>query len=60
MVIYNNDHLTATEVAYQTGYDKETVRRWCRGKKLPAVKWGQEWVIKASDLASFLDQRPKN
>ena len=42
--------LTCSQVAQQTGYDKETVRRWCRDGVLPAFKLGVEWLVNEKDL----------
>ena len=42
--------LTCSEIAKETGYDKETVRRWCREGILPAFKLGQEWLVREDDM----------
>ncbi len=42
--------LTCSQVAKRTGYDKETVRRWCRDGVLPAFKLGVEWLVNEKDL----------
>ena len=42
--------LTCSQVAGRTGYDKETVRRWCRDGVLPAFKVGVEWLVNEKDL----------
>ena len=42
--------LTCSQIAQRTGYDKETVRRWCRDGVLPAFKLGVEWLVNEKDL----------
>ncbi len=37
--------LTTTEFAQVTGMNKNTVARWCRDGKLPAVRTGGIWLI---------------
>lgn len=46
-------YLTVQEVADMIGVDGSQVRRYCIDGKLPAVKIGQQWMIKREDAKSF-------
>lgn len=49
-------YLTVAEAAVIIGVDDSQVRRYCIDGKLPAVKVGQQWLIKAGDARKF--ERP--
>ena len=54
--------LTVLEVAARLKLNPETVRRWIREGKLPAIKLGPTnagWRVRASDLDHWLASRPK-
>lgn len=46
-------YLTVTEAAEVIGVDGSQVRRYCIDRKLPAVKVGQQWLIKRRDAEAF-------
>ena len=48
-----NDKLTVLEAAKECGRSPETVRRWIREEKLPAIKLGLVWFIDREDLETF-------
>lgn len=47
------DYLTVSEAVRLIGVDPSQVRRYCIDGKLPAVKIGQQWMIRESDAESF-------
>lgn len=49
-------YLTISEAAAIIGVDGSQVRRYCIDEKLPAVKVGQQWMIKRKDAENF--ERP--
>lgn len=49
--------LTLDEVADQVGVHYQTVYRWVRSGRLPAVKIGSSYVVKRRDLDEFTDKR---
>ncbi len=46
--------LTVPEAARRTGRNPETIRRWIREGRLPAVKVGTQHVIAEADLAAAI------
>lgn len=47
--------LTADEVAHQLRLDAETVRRWAREGRIPAILLpGGQWRIRSTDLDRIL------
>lgn len=52
-----NRLLTIREVASYLQIDHNTVYRWCRESRLPAIKIGKEWRIEQRDLDAFLAAR---
>jgi MerR family transcriptional regulator, light-induced transcriptional regulator len=60
----SDDSLDLDEVAEEVGVHYQTVYRWVRAGKLPAVVVGGRYSVKRADLLSFLDakntpKRPK-
>jgi excisionase family DNA binding protein len=56
-------YLTINEAAEFLGIDPSQVRRYCLGDaqaKLPAIKVGNLWLIKKSDLYKFHKPRVGN
>ena len=51
------EFISCTDVAYRTGRDKETVRKWCREGRLPAFKVGKDWLVKEEDLNEYASSR---
>lgn len=49
--------LTLDDVAERAGVHYQTVYRWVRSGRLPAVKIGSSYVVKARDLEEFTDRR---
>lgn len=49
-----NRLLTIREVASYLQIDGNTVYRWCRESRIPAIKIGKEWRIDQRDLDGFL------
>jgi excisionase family DNA binding protein len=49
--------LTVYEAARKSGRNPETIRRWIRGGKLPARKFGTQHMIDDDDLGSLLRKR---
>ena len=48
-------YYTIEEVANILKVNPESVRRWVRAKKLPAIKLGDKYIrIESSDLDSFI------
>ncbi len=52
-------YLTVADVARQLQISEDTVRRWLKSGKLPALKIGKEWRIDPDDLKTFLAQSRK-
>ena len=52
-----NEMLTPEEVAQYLKVTVETVWRWCRTEKLPAVKIGKYWRIPRNELDEFIKTR---
>jgi excisionase family DNA binding protein len=51
----NQTYYTIEEVANLLKVNPESVRRWVRSKKLPAIKLGGKYIrIEASDLDGFI------
>ena len=50
-------YVTSDEAATIIGVDGSQVRRYCISGSLPAVKVGQQWLIKQEDAKKF--KRPK-
>lgn len=48
------EYLTAGEVAAKLRVHGDTVRDWCRTRKLTATQVGKQWRIKPEDLEAFL------
>ncbi len=49
--------ITCSEVAKRLDKDKETIRKWCREKRLPAFKIGKDWLIREEDLQLVVQGR---
>ncbi len=49
--------LTAEEVAKKLKLHPNTVRKYAKWGKLPAVKFGRAWMIKEKDLEDFIKAR---
>lgn len=49
--------LKVEDIARELDVTIDTVRDWCRTKKLPAYKIGREYRIERSDYEAFLAQR---
>lgn len=49
-------YLTVADVAKQLQISEDTVRRWIKSGKLPALKIGKEWRIDPEELKSLLAQ----
>ena len=49
--------LNCKQVAERYGIETLTVWDWIRKKKLPAIKIGKEYRIRAEDLAEFENRR---
>jgi len=50
-----SNYYTIEEVAELLKVNKESVRRWVRSKKLPAIKLGGKYIrIEANDLSVFI------
>jgi excisionase family DNA binding protein len=47
--------LTVPEAARRTGRNPETIRRWIREGRLPAVKVGTQHVIAEADLVAAIE-----
>ena len=47
--------LTVPEAARRTGRNPETIRRWIREGRLPAIKVGTQHVIAEDDLAAAIE-----
>lgn len=56
-IIDLTDKLTVSEVAKACRRSPETVRRWIREEKIPAVKLGLVWFIARRDLERFKQTR---
>lgn len=52
-----NELLTVEEVANYLRVGPNTVYRWCRDNRLPAIKLGKEWRITPRDLETFVNAR---
>lgn len=50
--------LTTTEAAAALGVSVRRVRALVKAGRLPAVKFGRDWLIKQSDLAAIQDRKP--
>ena len=48
------DFLTVNETAKLLVLSDETIRRWIRAKKIPAIKFAGRWLIKKQVYISFL------
>ncbi|MBE0448983.1 MAG: helix-turn-helix domain-containing protein [Actinobacteria bacterium] len=54
----NDKLLSLKEVADRLGLNPETIRRWTKSGKLPAVKLGPNTVrVKELDLQEFIESR---
>ncbi len=49
-----NDLLTVEEAAAYLRVSRATVWRWCKTRKVPAVKIGREWRILRATLMDLL------
>jgi excisionase family DNA binding protein len=52
------DKLTTTEVSERLGMSRSSIRRMILAGKLPAEKFGRDWLIDSDHLASLSPQRP--
>lgn len=52
-------YLTVADVAKQLQISEDTVRRWIKSGKLPALKIGKEWRVDPEELKAFLAQSRK-
>ena len=50
----NDEMLTPQEVADYLKVSVETVWRWCRNDRLPAIKIGKYWRIPHDELETFI------
>lgn len=50
--------LTAKQVAEKLGVNDSRVRQLINGKKLPAEKYGNLWLIDEKDLELVKDRKP--
>jgi excisionase family DNA binding protein len=49
--------LTLSEVADLLQVSKRTLQRMIRSKKLPALKVGKQWRVRASQLQQWIEHR---
>ena len=52
-------YLTVEEIAKQLRVSQDTVRRWIRDGKLPAIDLIGQYHIRREDYEKFLEQRRK-
>lgn len=50
--------LTAEELAHHLGVDENTVYRWSRGGRIPALKVGRWWRFRVGEVEAALTQGP--
>lgn len=55
--IANMSALTTEEIADILSMNVQTVRRWCREGKLPAVKFGKNYRVSRPELARWWRER---
>lgn len=48
--------VTLTTVAKETGYSRERLRQFAAKGELPAQLLGKTWVVKRSDVSRFLSE----
>ena len=48
--------LTLHEAAERVKVQPGTVRTWLQHRKLPGIKAGKEWRVRASDLEAFIEE----
>ena len=53
----NDKLLSVEEVATQLGVTPDSVRHWIRDKQLTAIRLGNKYKIRESDLERFLKER---
>ena len=53
MAIDLSDTVTVQQAAKIKGVHSETILRWIRDDRLPAIKLGLMWYIKLNDLNQF-------
>lgn len=46
--------LTLSVVAAETGYSSARLRQLAKAEKLPAKQYGKTWLVRRSDLTRFL------
>lgn len=51
-------NLTAAAVAARLGISLSRVYALIRSGRLPAIKWGRDWMIDESDLKLVKDRKP--
>ena len=51
------EFLRPNEVARKLGISREAVMRHLRSKRLPGLKLGKMWLVRASELERFLSLR---
>lgn len=54
--IPNDSVLKCENIAELLGRTPECVRNWCRKGKLPAYKFGGQYVVMGSDFKSFMQK----
>lgn len=50
--------LTTAQAAAALGVTVRRVQALVKAGRLPAVKFGRDWLIKAEDLAALQDRKP--
>ena len=45
--------LSTVEAAAALGVTDRCIRNWCRNKRIPAAKWGAQWVIHRNGIDIF-------
>ena len=50
---------TVRELAEYLSLNEETIRRWIKSEKLPALKIGRELRVKESEVEKFLEASEK-
>ena len=51
-------HYDITDASRLRGVNRSTVFRWIVNGKLQATRYGNEWLIRAGDLAAFTPNKP--
>ena len=51
------DTVSVSQAASIAAVDRETIYRWIHERKLDAFKVGRDWIIRSSDLDTYLAAR---